>query len=117
MLSLRLGRRSNACTSSRSRTGIGRSARPWEHCAEARVCESGAYMALPMLPEISISCHEPSRHVHNDFFVLLWADRLGAHVRDGYALTHFRRSWLHLFFSAGYSMERLARMTATSSIP
>jgi len=27
--------RSSACTSSRSRTGRGRSAQPWEHCAEA----------------------------------------------------------------------------------
>ena len=28
-------RRSTSCISSRSRTGTGRSARPWEHCAEA----------------------------------------------------------------------------------
>src|ERR1019366_1586744 len=36
-VSLRSPRRSNACTSSPSRTGTGRSARPWEHCAEVRV--------------------------------------------------------------------------------
>src|SRR5713226_7764976 len=34
-----------------------------------------------MRPEIPISCHEPSRHVQDDFFVLLWAHRLGAHLR------------------------------------
>jgi hypothetical protein len=33
-----------------------------------------------MLPEIPISCHEPSRHVHDDFFAFLWADWRGAHL-------------------------------------
>jgi hypothetical protein len=32
-----------------------------------------------MLPKVPISCHEPSRHVHDDFFALLWANRFGAH--------------------------------------
>src|ERR1035437_4560207 len=36
---------------------------------------------LPMLPEIPIRPQQPSRHVHDDFFALLWADRLGAHLR------------------------------------
>jgi len=36
---------------------------------------------LPMLPEIAIRPQQPSRHVHDDFFPLLWTDRLGAHLR------------------------------------
>src|ERR1035441_1480740 len=41
---------------------------------------AGTGLDLPMPPEIPISCHEPSRHVHNDFFALLCADRLRAHL-------------------------------------
>src|ERR1017187_8044689 len=36
---------------------------------------------LPMRPEIPIRSQESSRHVHDDFFALFWADRLGAHLR------------------------------------
>src|ERR1019366_9204289 len=36
---------------------------------------------LPMLPEIAMRPQQSSRHVHDDFFALLWADRLGAHLR------------------------------------
>jgi hypothetical protein len=35
---------------------------------------------LPMRPEIAIRPQQPSRHVHDDFFALLRADRLGAHL-------------------------------------
>jgi hypothetical protein len=34
-----------------------------------------------MTPKIPISWHESSRHVHNDFFALLWADRARARLR------------------------------------
>jgi hypothetical protein len=34
-----------------------------------------------MLPEIPISPHGSRRHVRDDFFALLWAHGLGAHLR------------------------------------
>ena len=34
-----------------------------------------------VLPEIPIRTHEPSRHVNDDRFPLLWGDWLGAHLR------------------------------------
>jgi hypothetical protein len=34
-----------------------------------------------MLPKIAIRPQQSSRHVHDDFFALLWADRFGAHLR------------------------------------
>src|ERR1035441_9846749 len=36
---------------------------------------------LPMRPEIAVRPQQPSRHVHDDFFALLGADRLGGHLR------------------------------------
>src|ERR1035437_7668973 len=50
------------------------SAAPWHR-------RGGPGTDLPMRPEIAIRPQQPSRHVHDDFFALLWADRLGAHLR------------------------------------
>src|ERR1035437_6692261 len=43
--------------------------------------EGRACIGLPMRPEILIPPQQPSRHVHDDFFALLRADRLGTHLR------------------------------------
>jgi hypothetical protein len=46
-----------------------------------------------MLLEIPLRCHEPSRHVHDNFFALLWADRLGTHLRVFVVLVVEHHHW------------------------
>src|SRR5450759_2495394 len=49
--------------------------------APARFRSVSTETDLPMRPEIAVRPQQPSRHVHDDFFALLWADRLSAHLR------------------------------------
>src|ERR1019366_1217489 len=46
-----------------------------------RLARVGIGTGLPMLPEVPIRPQQSSRHVHDDFFALLWADRFGPHLR------------------------------------